>query len=765
MYKKAFYIYINLILLLVITVLFTYIFIRSEFSAQNDEILILDQFKVNGVEDELKYRNLTQESEKFNVIETTFEKSELENINGSLELLIPKLSANWYKVKMNDVLIGSVGNDKTNASSIWNAIHTFTFDKSQIKDLNTVTIEAYSDYKFGKSVLPIVITNSESSYKIIMFLRLFLTDFNYVLLGILFAISLYILFLMSTTTELRNFERLIPVGVLLLSINILDYTPIYYMPFSLLTFRKLVFLCLYLATACISFGFSYAYKKKLLKILGILLVLSILIAIVFSPDMITFKKFYVWINLGLMVNVIGWIIVALQDIKTNKYQSLLISVAGFSVIVPGIYEIILLILGIDPVLKISIYGMLSCAVGLLILSFYKYFNYQKNIYTQSILLEKEKELLGKTLITDELTNMYNHRYFHEQYSKIIENTNNSFSLLYIDIDKFTLINEKFGYSIGDEVIKEISCILQSKFTDKLKLFRYVGDNFIAIMDSTEEEEIIRFADSIRLPVIESETLKKCAGFFPATISIGISRFPEDAFDLRMLIYCSEKAARFAKMTGGNKVNLFNTSLISLMDQEKDSIKKGMLTDFVCTFASAIDLKDCYTGKHSEEVCRLSMLIAEKLGLNENEKHDLMIGGMLHDIGKLGVPDSIILKDGPLNNEEYSIIKNHPIYGYDMIKQFIQDKKMLSCIRSHHERYDGRGYPDRLSGTEIPLLARIITVADSYHAMVSNRPYRKSLSKEIAILELIKNKGTQFDPKIVDIMVEAVLIEPRVEQVG
>ena len=152
------------------------------------------------------------------------------------------------------------------------------------------------------------------------------------------------------------------------------------------------------------------------------------------------------------------------------------------------------------------------------------------------------------------------------------------------------------------------------------------------------------------------------------------------------------------------------------------------------------------------MCNIALIIAEKLDLSEDEKQVLNIGALLHDIGKLGIPDSILKKEGKLTAEEFATIKDHPLLGFNIAIQFIHDNNILSCIRSHHERYDGQGYPDRLREKEIPIYARIISVADAYHAMIYDRPYRKGLSKDYAIDELLKNKGSQFDPDIVNALI-------------
>ena len=167
------------------------------------------------------------------------------------------------------------------------------------------------------------------------------------------------------------------------------------------------------------------------------------------------------------------------------------------------------------------------------------------------------------------------------------------------------------------------------------------------------------------------------------------------------------------------------------------------------------LRTEYTGEHSKMVSKYSILIAEKLGFTESEKNKLRIGALLHDCGKIGVPDNIINKPEKLSDEEFTIIKSHTLLGYNIIKHMTNDEEIINCVRSHHERWDGKGYPDGLSGNSINLFARIVCIADVYHAMTSDRPYRKALTKEKAIDEFKRGKGTQFDPKLVDAFVEII----------
>lgn len=188
--------------------------------------------------------------------------------------------------------------------------------------------------------------------------------------------------------------------------------------------------------------------------------------------------------------------------------------------------------------------------------------------------------------------------------------------------------------------------------------------------------------------------------------------------------------------------------------EEKTIQVELVTlNAIMAIANMIEAKDAYTSGHSNRVAQCSVAIAKRLGLDESELKNINYMALLHDIGKIGVPDVILNKPLPLEDEEFAVIKKHPTIGYDILKNFNTIPNMHYGALYHHERYDGKGYPTGLKGEEIPFLARIIAIADAYDAMTSDRAYRKSLSRETVIEELSKSRGVQFDPQIVDAFVE------------
>ena len=193
----------------------------------------------------------------------------------------------------------------------------------------------------------------------------------------------------------------------------------------------------------------------------------------------------------------------------------------------------------------------------------------------------------------------------------------------------------------------------------------------------------------------------------------------------------------------------------------DELEKAYL-ESIETLRYTVEAKDTYTRGHSDRVSAYSVLIGQKLGLKQSEINTLRIGGLFHDIGKIGVPDSILLKATKLSENEYSEIKNHPSIGAHILSTATIFKNILPIVKHHHERYDGKGYPSQLQGENIPYLARITAIADSFDAMTSKRTYRESLPLEKVKEEFRNGAGTQFDPELVKVFLD--ILENHYEEI-
>ena len=223
-------------------------------------------------------------------------------------------------------------------------------------------------------------------------------------------------------------------------------------------------------------------------------------------------------------------------------------------------------------------------------------------------------------------------------------------------------------------------------------------------------------------------------------------------------YC-EKSDKFDQLlllieSGIKSIEQMNTikTINKQLHDKNEELERAYL-DTIGILRQTVEAKDPYTRGHSDRVSEYSVLIGKKLGLDEKTLHILKIGGLFHDIGKIGIPDSILLKESKLSDEEYSQIKNHPMIGVHMLGDATIFTDILPIVKHHHERYDGRGYPSQLVGEDIPYVARIAAVADTFDAMTSKRSYRDSLPIDVVRAEIERCSGTQFDPNIAKVFLD------------
>jgi HD-GYP domain-containing protein (c-di-GMP phosphodiesterase class II) len=231
---------------------------------------------------------------------------------------------------------------------------------------------------------------------------------------------------------------------------------------------------------------------------------------------------------------------------------------------------------------------------------------------------------------------------------------------------------------------------------------------------------------------------------PLAFSAGIAQFPKNAETADGLVFLADTALYHAKKKGGHRA-----TLVSDLETLPLDIMSMATLDQVYALAATVDAKDPYTYGHSTRVANIAETIGKAIGLSGNELSELYAASMLHDIGKVGVPDSILTKPGALIKGEWGIVKKHSAEGAKVIGYVKGLRVSVSMVLHHHEWYDGRGYPDGLKGEEIPLGARIISVADSYDTMTTPRLYRDVISHEEACEELRRHSGTQFDPELVE----------------
>ena len=237
-----------------------------------------------------------------------------------------------------------------------------------------------------------------------------------------------------------------------------------------------------------------------------------------------------------------------------------------------------------------------------------------------------------------------------------------------------------------------------------------------------------------------------------TISVGVAQFPLHSCEPEGLIMAADLAMYQSKSMGRNRVTLFSQD--SSITGDGDTYALYLLlhaTDMATieAVASAVDAKSKRYQGFSHDVMLHSTAVGREVNISDEEMRDLYVGSLLHDIGKLGIPDDVLNKQGELTLKDAEILRSHPLVGHSIVQKAPHLKTMLPAILSHHERWDGKGYPAGLAGPDIPLIARIIAVLDSYHAMLCQRPHRDALTPEEAKAEVLRCSGTQFDPSIVE----------------
>lgn len=375
------------------------------------------------------------------------------------------------------------------------------------------------------------------------------------------------------------------------------------------------------------------------------------------------------------------------------------------------------------------------------------------VKTENDRIKKLKNLANE----DGLTEVYNHRFFHEALrEKMIlhEKDKKPISLIFIDIDHFKHYNDLYGHQKGDSVLKIIGSILKENVREKDIVARYGGEEFAVILPDTLEDKAIEIAENIRHKI--EETYFEGEENQPKgkiTASMGVSTFPDKAENDVELIKSADDALYRAKFFNKNRVETYH----SILDELKKDIEDRHidLVTSIKTLISVINAKDRYTYGHVERVVVYSRLLADKLNLCDEDKKKLVYGAYMHDIGKINIGEEILNKKMPLDDEEWEILKQHSANGVEIIKPVESLMYIAPLILHHHERYDGRGYPDKLKGEGIPYLARILTVVDSFDAMTSNRPYSKIKTHDEAIYELRRCKGSQFDPDIAEAFIEVI----------
>jgi diguanylate cyclase (GGDEF)-like protein/putative nucleotidyltransferase with HDIG domain/PAS domain S-box-containing protein len=379
-------------------------------------------------------------------------------------------------------------------------------------------------------------------------------------------------------------------------------------------------------------------------------------------------------------------------------------------------------------------------------------------------ITKQNEELRYLATRDPLTSCINRRTFFElfedHWNKAKANRVPLCGMM-VDIDFFKSINDTYGHSMGDEVLRQTGTMLNSVTRKDDVVCRYGGEEFAILMPGLEIEDAQAVAESIRIRMSELEFPN-----FKITASLGLSAFSLGAASPQDMLDQADKCLYVAKRNGRNQVVRFDTVPADLIiDESKVSRTKPSETakvdptipfPAVNALLSALTFRDHETGMHSHRVSTYAALLAQRL-LGPKEVYVVEIGALLHDIGKVGVPDAILLKPDSLTSEEWEFMEKHDRIGVEIINRSFKHQGLTEIVKFHHCRFDGAGSGEhqKLKGEDIPIGARILTIVDSFDAMVSDRVYRSGMSVAKAIEELRRCSGTQFDPKLVELFVEII----------
>jgi len=403
-------------------------------------------------------------------------------------------------------------------------------------------------------------------------------------------------------------------------------------------------------------------------------------------------------------------------------------------------------------------------------------NYAATVIDNYMLVETANEHIN----TDSLTQLYNHRGFQECLTKELAASDESgqdLSIIMLDVNNISKINRELSHAKGDEVIKLVAEKVKHNIRKSDIAGRYGGDEIAIILPNTDVSEAKYIAEYI------TYSLSCCFvdDVGPVKVSVGIASYPSCARDQEKLLILAEQAMYISqakgykdgmsaiissadfnfwddvalhsyaevltKRHGQMGINFEEELLNRFNDEQHSSINH--LSEIATSLAGAIDAKDPYTKGHSTSVSRYSEALARAINLPENEVERITLGALLHDVGKIGIPENILKKPDKLSDEEWSVMKQHPSIGADKVlfpNEALRD--LIPIVKYHHEHVDGTGYPERLKGDEIPLAAKIVAVADAFHALISDRPYRKGLSLDVACNILTEGAGKQWDTNLV-----------------
>jgi len=335
---------------------------------------------------------------------------------------------------------------------------------------------------------------------------------------------------------------------------------------------------------------------------------------------------------------------------------------------------------------------------------------------------------------DVLTGLFNRNYFEVQQKNLNSNSVLPISVIMADINELKIVNDALGHLTGDEMLKLAASAIRSACRNEDIQIRWGGDEFLVLLKNTNSDIARQMASKIK-----HACDKESIGTIHLNVSLGWDTKSDQSYPLSSAIKNAE----------------------DMMYRNKLVEKRGHRRSVTDAIITTLHEKNPREAQHSKRVGEISRRLAKALGYTDLEESNLHLIGHLHDIGKIAINEQILNKAGPLTAAERDEVERHPEVGFRILSASYETKEIAECILSHHERWDGKGYPRGLAGEDIPLIARVVSIADAYDAMTAERPYRKPLTYAEIKNEFLNNAGTQFDPQLTQLFIDRILVEEQV----
>lgn len=365
-------------------------------------------------------------------------------------------------------------------------------------------------------------------------------------------------------------------------------------------------------------------------------------------------------------------------------------------------------------------------------------------------LARQGAALVEASRTDALTRLPNHGALVEALGRRIDEARQgggSVGVAMIDFDNFKLLNDIHGHEVGDEALMALAELVKRHLPDGAIGGRFGPDEFLVVGVAGRVEDLAPAIEAIRVSLRDLVVQVPDHEKLPMTVSAAIARHPDDGDSANLVLASLVATLEGAAASGGDQVVIAGGPEDGRARTSAFNVYEGLVF--------AIDTKDRYTKRHSEDVARYAIFLGQQLGLNDRLLETIRTAGLLHDVGKIGIPDEILRKPSRLTAEEADAVKHHVALGDMIVRDLPGIDDIRAAVRHHHERWDGKGYLEALAGDNIPVIARIISVADVFSAMTTSRPYRKALELPEAIARLGDAAGTQLDERLVRIFLDGL----------